>query len=96
VLAQRISTLLNLHGIPAGVARQRSFDHEEFIPLKWIYFHADIPVLQWSLPAGLNPAMYIDLEHEKPSRHCRQSDRRSPPWPAKQEKQFALNSSGRK
>ncbi len=60
-LAQRIMSLLNRYQIPAGVDSQRGFDHGVFVPLKLIYPQADIPVLQWSLLRGLDPAAHIAL-----------------------------------
>lgn len=60
-LAQRIITILSRNKIPADMDAQRGFDHGVFIPLKLIYPQADIPALQLSLLAGLNPAAHIAL-----------------------------------
>lgn len=60
-LAKRIVELLNQNQIPAGADSQRGFDHGLFIPLKLMYPQADIPTLQLSLLAGLNPAAHIAL-----------------------------------
>ena len=58
-LAQRISDLLSQAGFPAHVDPTRGFDHGVFIPFKLIYPKADIPVVQLSLQAGLDPATHI-------------------------------------
>jgi aromatic ring-opening dioxygenase catalytic subunit (LigB family) len=57
-LAERISKL--------GGARQdpeRGFDHGVFIPLKVAFPDADIPVVQLSLKAGLDPEEHIEVGH---------------------------------
>lgn len=58
-LAHRIQTLLQNAGLPANLDTERGFDHGVFIPFKLIYPDADIPVVQLSLKAGLNPATHI-------------------------------------
>lgn len=59
--AKRIAELLEKNHIPAKIDVQRGFDHGLFIPLKLMYPEADIPCLQLSLIAGLNPAVHIAL-----------------------------------
>ena len=60
-LALRIVGILNNNNIPARIDPQRGFEHGVFIPLKLMYPHADIPVLQLSLLRGLNPTAHIAL-----------------------------------
>ncbi|MGE3727423.1 MAG: class III extradiol ring-cleavage dioxygenase [Candidatus Sericytochromatia bacterium] len=60
-LAQQIHTLLKDAGIPAQVDAERGYDHGVFIPLKLIYPEAEIPVLQISLRADLDPAFHHQL-----------------------------------
>ncbi|MBV8635088.1 MAG: dioxygenase [Burkholderiaceae bacterium] len=58
-LAGRIATLLGDAGLPARIDPQRGFDHGMFVPLLLIYPEADIPVVQLSLKAGLDPAIHL-------------------------------------
>ncbi|MBT9548046.1 MAG: dioxygenase [Candidatus Sericytochromatia bacterium] len=60
-LAKQIQTLLNAADIPAQVDAERGYDHGVFIPLKLIYPDAEIPVLQISLRADLDPAFHHQL-----------------------------------
>jgi aromatic ring-opening dioxygenase catalytic subunit (LigB family) len=48
-------------GIPVRVDDERGFDHGHFIPMKLMYPAADIPSLQLSLVAGLDPAAHVAL-----------------------------------
>lgn len=71
-LAGRIVELLHKNNIQTQIDPERGFDHGLFIPLKIMYPEADIPSLQLSLVAGLNPAEHIaigkalrELMHEK-------------------------------
>ena len=57
-LAERIVGLLGQAGIPARSDAQRGFDHGVFIPCKVIYPQADVPIVQLSLKAGLDPATH--------------------------------------
>ncbi len=59
--AQRIVSLLGEHGLPARLDGERGFDHGLFIPLKLSYPEADIPCLQLSLVAGLDPAVHLEM-----------------------------------
>ncbi len=58
-LAQRIRDLLEGAGFETGADAERGFDHGVFVPFKLIYPDADIPVVQLSLKAGLDPAEHI-------------------------------------
>src|SRR5580704_1520541 len=60
-LAQEISELLLGNGINSETDPVRGFDHGVFIPFKVIYPHADVPIVQLSLKAGLDPAAHIAL-----------------------------------
>ncbi len=58
-LAQRIQDLLKSAGLPANVDAERGFDHGVFIPFLLVYPEADIPIVQLSLKAGLDPAIHL-------------------------------------
>jgi aromatic ring-opening dioxygenase catalytic subunit (LigB family) len=62
-LAEQIQKLLHLADIPAGLDIQRGYDHGVFVPLKLIYPEADIPVVQISLRADLDPAYHLQVGH---------------------------------
>lgn len=59
VLADRVVELLTEAGLPARTDSERGFDHGMFIPLKLIFPEADIPVVQLSLRADLNPEAHL-------------------------------------
>ena len=59
LLAQRVATLLQDAGLPARVDAARGLDHGVFIPLLLTYPDADIPVVQLSLKAGLDPQAHL-------------------------------------
>lgn len=58
-LAGRVAALLNAQGEAATVDASRGFDHGMFIPLKLMFPHADIPVIQLSLRQDLDPQAHI-------------------------------------
>jgi aromatic ring-opening dioxygenase catalytic subunit (LigB family) len=60
-LAGRIQDLLAGAGIPARAEQERGFDHGVFIPLKVAYPQADVPTIQVSMLAGLDPAAHLAL-----------------------------------
>ncbi len=55
-LAQRIAALLSQAGWPAQVDPQRGLDHGAWVPLMHLFPQADVPVLQVSMPVGLDSA----------------------------------------
>lgn len=59
-LAKRIGDLLSGAGIRAQIDPERGFDHGVFIPFKLIYPLAELPVVQLSLKAGLDPEAHIE------------------------------------
>lgn len=60
-LAQTVIDLLQGAGLASQLNTTRGLDHGVFIPLKLIYPAADIPVIQVSLKAGLDPATHIAM-----------------------------------
>jgi aromatic ring-opening dioxygenase catalytic subunit (LigB family) len=58
-IAARISELLKAEGIECQYDHARGFDHGVFIPLKVAYPKADVPIVQVSLLAGMDPAEHI-------------------------------------
>ena len=58
-LAQRGVELLQEAGFRAGIDPERGFDHGVFVPLKVSFPDADVPVVQMSLQAGLDPAQHL-------------------------------------
>jgi aromatic ring-opening dioxygenase catalytic subunit (LigB family) len=60
-LADQVHQLLNLAGIDARQDHHRGFDHGMFVPLKLMYPEAQIPCVQLSLQAGLDPAAHLRI-----------------------------------
>ena len=60
-LAKHIQQLLGGKNIDARLDNQRAYDHGTFVPLMLMYPAADIPVVQLSLLASLNPAAHIAI-----------------------------------
>ena len=60
-LAKRIQDLLGAAGIPSASDDARGFDHGTFVPLKLTYPDADIPTVQLSLEANLDPARHLAI-----------------------------------
>jgi aromatic ring-opening dioxygenase catalytic subunit (LigB family) len=58
-LAERGRQLLAAAGLPSAVDPARGFDHGVFVPLKVAFPNADIPVVQMSLHASLDPALPV-------------------------------------
>jgi aromatic ring-opening dioxygenase catalytic subunit (LigB family) len=60
-LIPRLRELLGNTGFDLDEDAERGYDHGVFVPLKLTMPEADIPVLQLSLLAGLDPAAHITL-----------------------------------
>lgn len=58
-LAERAANLLRAAGIGAGVSPDRGLDHGVFIPMKVSFPDAEVPVVEMSVEAGLDPALHI-------------------------------------
>lgn len=58
-LAERGRELIEAAGLPAAIDPERGFDHGVFVPLKVAFPEADIPVVQMSLHASLDPALHV-------------------------------------
>jgi aromatic ring-opening dioxygenase catalytic subunit (LigB family) len=60
-LASRVALLLSAAGIESGEDSARGFDHGTFVPLKLAFPGADVPTVQLSLKAGLDPATHLAI-----------------------------------
>ncbi|HLZ66325.1 MAG TPA: class III extradiol ring-cleavage dioxygenase [Aliidongia sp.] len=60
-LAAEIRLRLDQAGIPSAGDATRGFDHGVFVPFLLIYPEADIPVVQLSLAASLDPATHLAI-----------------------------------
>ncbi len=60
-VAARVRGLLEAAGIPAGEEGARGYDHGVFVPFMLIYPKADVPIVQLSLKAGLDPAAHLAI-----------------------------------
>jgi aromatic ring-opening dioxygenase catalytic subunit (LigB family) len=60
-LAARVKTLIENSGMPAGLDAERGFDHGTFCPMAVMYPDANVPTVQLSLRAGLDPAEHLAL-----------------------------------
>jgi aromatic ring-opening dioxygenase catalytic subunit (LigB family) len=60
-LAQRAKALIEAAGFPAGEEAERGWDHGVFIPMKVAVPGADIPLVQLSLRADLDPQAHIAI-----------------------------------
>jgi aromatic ring-opening dioxygenase catalytic subunit (LigB family) len=60
-LAARVRELLGAAGFETAADPKRGFDHGTFIPLKVAYPDAEVPTVQLSLKAGLDPAEHLAI-----------------------------------
>jgi aromatic ring-opening dioxygenase catalytic subunit (LigB family) len=60
-LAARVRQLLDEAGITTAESGQRGFDHGTFVPLKLAYPDAEVPTVQLSLKAGLEPSEHLAI-----------------------------------
>lgn len=60
-LAGEIRAHLQRAGFETGDDPTRGFDHGTFVPLKLAYPQADVPTLQLSLKAGLDPVEHLKM-----------------------------------
>ncbi|MEL0082992.1 MAG: class III extradiol ring-cleavage dioxygenase [Gammaproteobacteria bacterium] len=62
-LAHLVKGLLDEAGYPCAETSDRGFDHGVFVPFKIMLPEAEIPVVQLSLLAGLDPAAHLKMGH---------------------------------
>lgn len=60
-LAQKVAAQLGQSGIPTAVDPNRGLDHGAWVPLKWMYPSADIPVTQLSVQSRRGPRHHYEL-----------------------------------
>jgi aromatic ring-opening dioxygenase catalytic subunit (LigB family) len=60
-LAARVQELLTAAGIPSAANSERGFDHGAFVPLKLAFPDAQLPTVQLSLKAGLDPQEHLAI-----------------------------------
>ncbi len=60
-LAARVRELLEGAGFQTAEDSERGFDHGTFVPLKLAVPDADVPTIQLSLEAGLDPARHLAI-----------------------------------
>jgi 4,5-DOPA dioxygenase extradiol len=60
-LARDIAARLNAGGVPARIEPSRGLDHGAWIPLRLMFPHADVPVVQVSVGTRRSPEQHFEL-----------------------------------
>ncbi|MEP7043904.1 MAG: class III extradiol ring-cleavage dioxygenase [Dokdonella sp.] len=60
-LATRVRELLGRAGVESDTDDMRGLDHGVFVPFLLVYPEADVPIVQLSLQAGLDPAAHLAI-----------------------------------
>ena len=61
VLAERTAALLRQAGSEASIDAVRGLDHGAWVPLRWMYPQADVPVVQLSVQPALGPRAHLAM-----------------------------------
>jgi 4,5-DOPA dioxygenase extradiol len=61
LLASRVVELLKVAGFTAGIDGCRGLDHGAWVPLRWMYPDADVPVVQLAVQPARGTAHHVEL-----------------------------------